>query len=233
MKRYTKRTKLADIVSKNPILLSVLERLNIQLGFGEATIGEICTKYNLSPDLFIEICNLYIFEDYTPSVDKIGTADITMLVEYLNTSHKYYKEKSLPSLHTNIHKLLENKSGASINILRKFYDDYDKEIASHFEYEENEVFPYVNSLVCSKGEAKSISNGQLCIDTFDENHTNIEVKISDLKSIVIKYLPEDFSYSAKIAVLKDIFEIEADLLRHTILEDRLLIPLVKRLEKGR
>ncbi|MGM9774926.1 MAG: hypothetical protein ACI3Y2_06980 [Candidatus Egerieousia sp.] len=43
--------KIADVISDNPVLLSVLERLGIKLGFGEATVGQICEQYNYSPRL--------------------------------------------------------------------------------------------------------------------------------------------------------------------------------------
>lgn len=234
MKAYTQRTKLADIVSANPILLSVLERLKVKFGFGEATIAEICKKYSFSPELFLAVCNIYTTDDYQPQLEKIGKEDVIKLVDYLHTSHKYYQGKSLPTLHKKIHKLLEGKSGQSIKVLHKFYDDYDRELASHFEYEEKLVFPYIRTLVASKpvkNSHRDAKSSKMSIKKFEENHTNIETKISDLKSIVLKYLPEDFSVSVRLSVLRDIFEIEADLLRHTLVEDKLLIPLVLKLEK--
>ena len=58
---YSGKMKAADLISADWNLLSIFERLNIKLGFGEATISEICTRYNLSTELFLMICNIYSF----------------------------------------------------------------------------------------------------------------------------------------------------------------------------
>lgn len=228
IKEYSPQTKLADIVFSEAVLLSVLERLKIDLGFGEATISQICSKYNLSTELFVSICNIYTSQDYVPSLDKIEKGDILKLVEYLKVSHKFYSEKSLPSLHKKIHKLLGSGDDAKRKVLHSFYDNYDSEIAKHFAYEEKEVFPYIQNLVKGKVETK---NQKMSVAIFRENHENIEEKLADLKSIILKYLPAEFPYKERFAVLREIFEIEADLIRHTQVEDKLLIPLVAKLEE--
>lgn len=225
---YSKQTKLADIVSSNPIIISVLERLAIKFGFGEATIGQICSKYDFSPELLIEICNIYTIDGYKPTIEKISLEDITKLLDYLLSSHNYYNKKSLPALHKKIHKLLEKGSLDNKKILNKFYDDYNAELTHHFEYEEKEVFPYVRNLIEKK---KGREKNKITISDFEKNHTNIEEKLADLKSIVLKYLPESYPQQIIKDVLLDIFNIEADLIKHTKVEDLLLVPLVLKLER--
>lgn len=216
--------KIADIITDSKIL-SVLERLNIKLGFGEATVEDICKKYNLSTNLFLMICNIYSFDDFTPNIDGLTQNDIPKIVGYLQKSHEYWLSSCFPQLHKNIHTMLDSCDEVNKKILNKFYDDYDVEVKKHLDYEEHTVFPYVLSIGIGKG------NGKFRIKDFEENHSDLDEKMSDLKNIVMKYLPEAYVSQARIDVLNDIFKIEEDLNKHTIIEDSLLIPLVSKFEK--
>ena len=60
---YTRRMKVADLLANDGNLLSILQRLDIRLGFGEATIADICARYGISTELFIMICSIYSFGD--------------------------------------------------------------------------------------------------------------------------------------------------------------------------
>ena len=66
---------------------------------------------------------------------------------------------------------------------------------------------------------------------FTENHSGIEDKLADLRNIILKYLPEEYSQSLRFDILKDIISIESDLKKHTIIESRILVPIMIRLEK--
>lgn len=223
---YSKKMKAADLISADWHLLSIFERLDIKLGFGEATVADICARYNLSTELFLMICNIYSFDDYLPKAEMLKREDLPHILSYLRASHKHYMTNCFPRLHNNIHIMMEEYEDTNRYVLNKFYDDYDSEIKKHFEYEEFSVFPYIESLLggCC-GEAYKIRN-------FEDNHTNVEEKLNDLKNIIIKYLPGTYTSNIRMKVLNEIFKIESDLRKHTLVEDKLLIPLVTKLEKN-
>lgn len=223
---YSGKMKAADLISADCNLLSIFERLNIKLGFGEATISEICTRYNLSTELFLMICNIYSFENYHPKIDTLQKEDLPHILSYLRASHKHYMTNSFPRLHNHIHIMMEEYEDTNRYILNKFYDDYDSEVKKHFEYEEFSVFPYIESLL--NGNNEDIYK----IRNFEDNHTNVEEKLNDLKNIIIKYLPGTYTSSIRIKVLNEIFKIESDLRRHAMVENKILIPLVTKLENS-
>ena len=86
------------------------------------------------------------------------------------------------------------------------------------------MFPYLQQIVDNnvKSDYK--------INVFHENHTNIEDKLLDLMNILIKYLPADVFPKERIEIALDINELSADLMSHTLIEERVLIPFVKTLE---
>lgn len=223
---YSGKMKAAELISADWNLLSIFERLDIKLGFGEATVEELCTRYNLSTELFLMICSIYSFSNYQPQTEKLKKEDILHIISYLRASHKHYTTNSLPHLHNNIHTMMEEYEETNNYVLNKFYDDYDTEIKKHFDYEEEIVFPYIIKLLEEKKE--NLYN----IDKFKQNHTNIEEKLEDFKNIIIKYLPENYISNIRMKVLNEIFKIENDLKKHTLVENKLLIPLVAKLEKN-
>lgn len=218
--------KAADLISADWNLLSIFERLDIKLGFGEATIAEICLRYNLSTELFLMICNIYSFDNYRPKTEILKKEDLPHILSYLRASHKHYMTNCFPRLHNNIHIMMEEYEDTNSYVLNKFYDDYDSEIKKHFEYEENSVFPYIESLLDRKKE------NMYKISDFEDNHTNVEEKLNDLKNIIIKYLPGTYTSNIRMKVLNEIFKIENDLRKHTLVENKILIPLVTKIEKS-
>ena len=225
---YTKRMKVADLLANDGALLSILQRLDIKLGFGEATVAELCTRYGISAELFLIICNIYSFGNYRPEVDSLSENDIKSITTYLRASHRYYTGVCFPAIHENVHRLVKEIDEMSRRLIDKFYDDYDTEVSNHFRYEEEVVFPYIEELTGNSTRG----NGKYSISQFEHNHSNINEQLNDLKNIIIKYLGEEFSSPVRFELLNNIYSVEKDLRKHSLIEDRLLVPLVEKLENG-
>ncbi|MBR5476487.1 MAG: hemerythrin domain-containing protein [Bacteroidaceae bacterium] len=225
---YSDRMKMAELVAADGNLLSILQRLGIELGFGEATVADVCARYGLSKSLFLVICNIYSFRHYAPAMDSLDKNDIVHIINYLRVSHKYYKEVCFPGIHNKIHKLVEGLDDINRRLIDKFYDDYDNEVNNHFYFEENVVFPYIDSLF----NAVFAGENEFSIVKFEENHSNIGEKLNDLKNILIKYLPEKYSSPMRFEILKEICAMENELRKHSLIENKLLVPLVQNLENS-
>jgi len=104
----------------------------------------------------------------------------------------------------------------------RFFDEYAAEVQRHMSYEEQTVFPYVESLL--SGE----KNTAYSIDIFRRQHDQIDIKLRELKNIIIKYYPSGSSNELN-GVLFDIFNCEHELASHNAVEDELFIPAVERL----
>lgn len=224
---YNHRMKMADLVAGDMNLLSILQRLNIALGFGEATVAEVCAQNNISADLFLMICNIYSFRDYEPQIETLSDDDIMSITMYLRASHNYYRTICFPALHNNIHKMVKELDDVSRRLIDKFYDDYDNEVSNHFQYEEEVVFPYIENLLGNN----SADNSEYNISLFEHNHGNVNEKLNDLSNIIIKYLSKDYTSQLRFEILGEINYIGNDLMKHSDIENRLLVPLVEKIEK--
>lgn len=216
--------KLADLIGMNWKLLNVLSRLGIGLGFGENKISEVCERQGIDLMAFQLICSIYTYEDYVPSAEMLAGADPLTIVSYLHNSHSFYLDKEFVSLENNINAMLDSCDAKQKDIVAKFFANYKKQVVNHFAYEENTVFPYVRALVAGENRQG------YSIEQFEENHSDIDGALSDLKNIIMKYLPDTCDTILRNEVLYRIFRLEDDLASHTVIEDMVLIPIVNRIE---
>lgn len=221
---YTTDLKMADLIQTDYKLLLLLERFGMTLGFGDKTIASYCKECQVQASLMVMICNIYSFEHYLPGNEDIAELDVQQLLRYLQRSHTYYLENRIKAIEENLFLICKDCGNATSVVLKRFFEEYKNEVIHHFEYEENTVFPYILHRKAGKP-----SNGY-SIEIFEQNHTNIEDKLNDLKNIIIKYLPDRSENRKRIHILFSIFSLEEDLEKHTLIENKILIPLVQKLE---
>lgn len=222
---FTHKMKLADVILSNPSLVLILQRFKIDLGFGEKTVAEVCHANSISAPFFLLICNVYTNNQYLPSMEELQNTDMTSLVPYLIASHNYYLDERIPHIEKHLDRIAEACPKNHKEILQRFFHDYKTEVQNHFLYEEETVFPYIEALRAGK-ESSGYS-----INQFEENHSNIEDKLNDLTNILIKYLPGNIMPKERVSVLFDIFQLSLDLNKHSLIEEKILIPYVETIER--
>lgn len=222
---FTNKMKLADVLNNNHSLVLMLQRFNIELGFGEKTVEEVCKQYHIDDSFFLLICNVYTHHQYLPTGKDLSDTDMRGLIPYLIASHKYYLLERIPHIERHLNDIAETCQPNHKAILQRFFMDYTQEVSNHFDYEEKIVFPYINALTAGKRIK------EYTITQFEDNHSNIEDKLEDLTNILIKYLPGNILPKKRIGLLFDIFQLSGDINEHVLIEEKILIPYVQSLEK--
>ncbi len=217
-------TKMADLLMANGQLLYVLPCFGIEMGFGEKTIEEVCAEHNVSLPLFLVVCNQHTFNNYAPNNAELRTIDISDVVKYLRSAHKWYVETDMSAMINNLLALAEEYvHPTSKNMLTTFCDKYRQDVIAHIRYEEDVVFPYINQLLAG-------GKPDLKIGEYQNSHQNVDTTLRDLRNIIIKYVPHTCPVRQCIPVLNNLFLFEYNLHRHTLLEDTVLIPLMETLQ---
>lgn len=222
---FSESMKIADLIDVNFKLLNVLSRLGISLGFGENTIMEVCARQGIDIKSFLLICNVYTYDGYIPSVELMSGADPATIVDYLHNSHSFYLLKEFTALEEELKAMVEPCDATQKKVVARFFSDYKAQVENHFEYEESVVFPYIRALMAGQRYAS------YSIEQFEENHSNIDETLNDLKNIVMKYLPDTCDTVLRNQVLYRIYRLGEDLLKHTLIEDNILIPMVNKIEE--
>ena len=185
---YAGDDRMCDLVCDRYAVLQVMSRFGIALGFGDKTIAEVCAE------------------------SRVDAATFRSLTDYLHNSHGYFLDFRLPAIRRKLIEAVDCAlSDVSFAIMR-FFDEYAAEVQRHMSYEEQTVFPYVESLL--SGE----KNTAYSIDIFRRQHDQIDIKLRELKNIIIKYYPSGSSNELN-GVLFDIFNCEHELASHNAVED--------------
>ena len=230
--------KMAEVIHLNYHLLNIISRFRISLGFGDKTIERICKEYDIDINFFLEILNSFHDKNYFPKKHLQGFP-LKLIIDYLRESHNYYLHIKIPQIEQLLHQLSEYSngiSGESFRLIDKFFHEYKKELEEHIRREEEKVYPYVffiEEAFHAKNQSEDIVDRILkySIEDFKNEHDNIEDKLFDLKNIIIKYLPQQVDANLCHTILFELFRLETDLNDHTRIENKVLVPKVRFMEK--
>jgi regulator of cell morphogenesis and NO signaling len=181
----------------------------------------------ISPGLFSILCEIYTSDNPQVDLGKLDTSDVPVLLRILRNTHRHYLEASIVAIHDNVHRMTQLSTPENSAVINRFFDDYENDIKSHIHFEEKVVFKYIEGLL--KGERDS----RFSVGMLRDMHNDAEDKLTDFKNIVMSHLPDSDTSDARYEVLVGILNIEDAIRRHTVIEERVLLPLAELLEKGR
>uniref|UniRef100_A0AB33ILQ9 HTH luxR-type domain-containing protein n=1 Tax=Prevotella sp. GTC17253 TaxID=3236793 RepID=A0AB33ILQ9_9BACT len=222
-KMYEPDDRLISIIRDNYSILQSLGAFGINLGFGDKTVQEVCEDQHVDTYTFLAVINFAIngYRDF----DDADRLSIPTLIQYLRASHAYYLDFQLPFMRQQLMNALDEKDNLA-RLIMKLYDEYAHAVRSHMKYEEKTVFPYVNSILNNEADMN------YDIDTYSKHHSQTDVKLRELKNIIIKYLPSDGLHNNQLATaLYDLYNNEEWLTQHARVEDEIFTPAIRRLEK--
>lgn len=222
---FSEHTKMADVILTNSRLLWVLPYFEMNLGFGEKTVKQVCNENQISVPLFLLVCNIYTFDDYYPESQDLKQIPIEGIIMYLQKSHQDYLKIRMPQIIDSILNLANICHIKNGNMLHTFCEKYKQEVIAHFKYEEEIVFPYITQLL------NGVKDTHYKIKEYETHHSDIDAALNDLKNIIIKYLPQDCTIEKCRSILLNLSMYEYDLRKHTLLEDKILVSLVELIEK--
>lgn len=221
--KYKETDKMSDLISDNYPMLLVMSRFGIPVGVGEKSIKEVCIQNGVHAPTFLAVVN-FLLDEYGVKTD-FKSLSIEHLIKYLQHAHDYFLNFRLPNIRRKLVDAIKDCPKDVAYAITQFFDEYAEEVNKHMMYEEETVFPYVRNLL--KGEKDPHYN----INVFRKRHDQIELKIVELKNILIKYYPVDGGHLLN-SVLYDIFDTEHDLASHNIVEDEMFVPAILLMEKG-
>jgi regulator of cell morphogenesis and NO signaling len=228
---------MADAILENNRIISLLPRFDIEFGFGELTVDEVCRASGVNTAFFLEIVNSYINDDYVVETD-FSLFSLSTVVEYLKKTHTNYLKVELPEIENKIHSLINNSclSDDKKNLVITFFNDYKQEFIVHIMNEEDDVLPYIleieKQVRLKDPEEDFIKKLETySIHQFAHEHDRLEDSLANLAALIIKYLPPFKDRALCDQTLSSLFVLKEDLIDHATMEDKVLVPKVADLEK--
>ena len=236
--RIKENMKLADVIQMNYMLIPVIHRFGINLGFGDKTVDDVCQENEVDLNFFLQLVNAYHDQDYFPK-EELQTIPVKDIVAYLKMTHASYLNTTLSEIEQKIFSLAseDTEDKKYIELIRNFFEGYKTELTAHIMHEEDVVFPYVLTVdEIIKKQEFSDKNQQIfdsfSIEKYEEGHDDVEEKLMDLRTIMIKYLTPPANVTLYHSIIQDLFRLEEDLNYHSRIEDKVLIPKIILMEKS-
>jgi regulator of cell morphogenesis and NO signaling len=226
MEIFTSENKMAHIVRQNCHLLPVINRFGIRLGFRDKTIAAVCDEYDIHAEFFLAIVNTFHNEKYFPEKELLLFSPV-LIINYLKKTHVYYVDYVLPKLESLLRQLLQSshEKKMELQMIGLFYKKYKEELLRHIGDEEENVFPYVLGLAINNHAETNYR-----IHSFEKEHTNVDNKLNDLTSLVIKYMEPVYDENVCNDFLVTLFGFEKDIKDHARIEDKILVQQVRMIE---
>ena len=213
--------RMADLIDANPNLLLMLQHFNIDFRVSDQTVMQLCTGKGISENLFVSIANLYNGFG-TKGHEPFTSEDLLQVIEFLKSSHDYYRSDKYPQISSYIRQLQEDHSEKELRLLEKFFNEYFTEVLDHLDYEDNVAFPYFITLL---DKEQNVEEGEVYSSKeYSEHHTDIELKLQDLKNLLLKYVTIEGDLDLRRRLFFALYELEYDLYIHSLIEESILIP---------
>ncbi len=235
---FTPDTRMSDLIHQDYWLIPVIGRFGIEFGFGNKTVSDVCNDNNINKWFFLEIVNSYHDIDYFPT-SQLQNFSAKLIIQYLSNTHTYYLQSKIPDIQLYINEMVDNaddKNIKNVKLLNDFFKKYKEELTVHLNHEDKDIYPYILAIedaLQSNNISESIVDRvrKNSIVKYERNHDNIEIKLRDLKNLIIKFLPPTACIELCQKLLTELFRLEADIENHTRIEEKVLIPKVKQLEQ--
>ncbi len=206
---------LRDLIQDNRQLLTVVSRFGIPLRHINRQIGELAGCAGVHPPTFLCVANMISGRPYDDS-----GVELRPLTDYLKRAHTYFLDFFLPCIRRKLIEALDfaREPDLAVGVMR-FFDDYVGEVRRHMEYENNNLFGYIDGLL------EGHRDPDYAIGIYAEHHDAVSEKLKRLKDVLIRYSPEG-NVDQLNSVLFDIINCEDDLGSHCRVEDMILVPAV-------
>lgn len=228
MQLFKSNDKLFGLIESNYNLLPVINRFGIRPGFKDKTVAEVCDEKNINKEFFLALINTYDNPDYFPE-SELKSFSPLLIVDYLKKTHEYYLNYFLPKIEMLLEKLVSSSiEGCNeLKMIISFYEKYKKELLLHIKDEEDNVFPYVISFIQNHKNNRIINTPI----SFEQEHSNVEMKLSDLKNLLIKYLEPVYDNNDFNEFVSTLYRFEKDIIDHARIEDHILVSQIAALKK--
>jgi len=218
-----------DLITSSKMYQLVTERLDLK----STNNSDNFEKFEMDAELMELILDLYNSDDEFP-YQNMRKFSIEQVLNYLQASHRLYLTKKLPEIEQSMLHIF-SKYGQSHQLLASlavFFNDYKNKLVAHIKMEEKEFFPYVKKVIAaSKGELnkEDVLTGSP-IEDFDDHHGPIEDDLKEVYHIISQFSDDKTTPLPYRVFLNQVELFELELRKHAIIEDHVLVPMLKELE---
>ena len=226
----TPEQKLADVILRDYNLIPVVNSFGIELGFGDKTIASICSEHQIDAVFFSVLLNVISSESYI--LDKhISILNIHQLLDYLKKTLCNYKSSQINVIDIHIAQLIASSTGKNehLQLIENFFFQFKAEFNLYESDVNTQLYDVIESVYdnfCRKDNPECMYEFP-DFELFRNRFYRLNEKLSDMKSLLIKYLSGNFDRRIRNAIIYIISRFEEDMHNYMRLQNKLFKPMIR------
>jgi regulator of cell morphogenesis and NO signaling len=204
---------------------------------GGKSVETACQEKNLSIEELIR--DLEAKDDgIIETSDSFNTMDLDLLVDHILKTHHVYVSENIPLIREFSQKVAKVHGAASPEVIEidRIFNNLGEELGMHMHKEEFMLFPFIIKIAESDRlgyplpapQFGSIANP---VNMMEHEHVNAGDAIEKIKTLSNNYSPPEYACTTYRVLYAKLKEFEEDLNRHIHLENNILFPRAKQMER--
>jgi len=204
---------------------------------GNRTLEDVCAKNELDKTHLLEELNTILTSKNNSEID-FKSWPLDLLIDYIEKTHHHYVEEKTPILLQFLAKLcnVHGSNHPELFEVNELFKDSGAELAVHMKKEEDILFPFIKEMIGATKTHDTIDQPLFVtvnnpIAMMMDEHDNEGVRFRSIAALTNNYTPPEDAcntYKVTYAMLE---EFEQDLHKHIHLENNIMFPKSKALEK--
>jgi regulator of cell morphogenesis and NO signaling len=215
------------------LLASVQERYNL---YFKNSKEDFSTKASFFQT---KVEELYATTDGNLNLEIFEETCIPDILLFLKISHKYYLDKLIPEIEQSLAYalfLVDGKDELWVH-LSLFFTEYKRKLIEHITEEEEVFFPILEKLDHLDKTPPRVDDIEAFIKSEDlyfitDHHDAIEDELAEIINVIKLYVDEVNQSMPLNIFINQINRFELELRNHAIIEDLLLMPMARNLERN-
>lgn len=231
-------TMIGDFVAKDYRTATIFTKYGIDFCCkGQRTIHEVCKKMALNESQLLNELNAILTSKNDSETD-FNSLSLDQLIDHLEKTHHRYVEEKTPILIPLLDQLssIHGNNHPELFEINSLFKESSKEIVAHMKKEELILFPFIKEMINATTSHGAIGKPHFGtvkkpILAMIHEHENEGERFKMISALTDNYnLPKDACDTYKVCYAM-LAEFEQDLHKHIHLENNILFPKAKALEK--
>ncbi len=227
MKNITVETTVGELVRAVPARSRIFENLGIDYCCGgKKPLAEVCRTKGLDPATVVTMLDaLDTVAEHAPVNPDAMT--LSELCDHIERAHHDYLREELPRLDFMTRKVaaVHGDHEPRLHEVRRVFEGFQAEIASHTKEEEEQVFPAIRKMESANGDEKTAAASlQTAFAKLESEHENAGAALEQFAQLTDGHTPPDWACNTFRAMYDALAKLERNMHQHVHKENNVLFP---------
>lgn len=227
MKNITVETTVGELVRAVPARSRIFENLGVDYCCGgKKPLAEVCRAKGLDPATVVAMLSAL---DVAPDGSQADpdAMSLSELCDHIERAHHDYLREELPRLDFMTRKVaaVHGDHEPRLHEVRRLFESFQTEIASHTREEEAQIFPVIRKLESATGDKAALASTlKSSFSKLESEHEAAGAALERFVELTDRHTPPDWACNTFRAMYDALAKLERNMHQHVHKENNVLFP---------